>query len=299
MGYFDNKGPVEADCEQCGNHYQNLYLHYAKSSECENPDALPYENFALFSGGEDSLVATHYCMENDLTECVIHLNTNTGIDENEQFVRDVCRDHGWPLEVYQARMTLAEFAKEWGFPKAGSHNWAYRYFKERPLSRVSRDAVAETPKFYTGVRKDESERRMENIEPEQECKGWVWMAPIADWTREDCIEYMNEHSLPSNPVVEDIHRSGECYCGAYANRDVELVDLQANYEDHAEWILDVEERVQEEIGTDEDYCWWGSSGASSERIQELMDADDVDSVPMMCQGCASGVEDIETHEVDE
>jgi 3'-phosphoadenosine 5'-phosphosulfate sulfotransferase (PAPS reductase)/FAD synthetase len=296
MTYFDNRGPVEDDCPQCGDHFKNLYLHWSLSSECENPNQLPYDSFALFSGGHDSLVATHYCMKNDLAECVIHLDTNTGIDANEEFVRETCAKHDWPLEVYRARMTLAEFAKEWGFPKAGSHSWAYRYFKERPLARVSRDAVADTPKFYTGVRKDESTRRMENIEPEQECKGWIWMAPIADWTKDECEQYIDEHDLRRNPVVSDIHRSGECYCGAYASRDIELIDLQANYEDHAEWLLEVEETVQEEIGREEDYCWWGTSGVSSERLQELVNTDDREDVPMMCQDCAFGPDTNHDHE---
>lgn len=294
MTYFDNKGHTSGVCGQCGNEYERVYAHWSKSSSCENPDQIPYSKFALFSGGHDSLVSTHYAMENDLAECVVHLDTNTGIDENVQFVKDVCEEFDWHLEIYTARMELEEFAKEYGFPKAPSHSWAYRYFKERPLRRVARDSYKNNQEMYTGVRKSESERRMRTIEEEEEQYSWIWYSPISDWTKEDCEEYIDEHNLPKNNVVDNICRSGECYCGAYAHRDEELIDLAAEYPEHAEWILKTEKSVQEEIGQDEDHCWWGGGGVSSDRIQELQENDDrEDTVPMMCKDCGVSFENIE------
>jgi len=42
-----------------------------------------------------------------------------------------------------------------------------------------------------------------------------------------------------------MHRSGDCYCGAFAHRDELLVDLRSNgYDRHATWLLAVEARVQ-------------------------------------------------------
>jgi 3'-phosphoadenosine 5'-phosphosulfate sulfotransferase (PAPS reductase)/FAD synthetase len=289
MGYKENKGRTEATCEQCGEHFESIYHHWGLSSTCDNPDAIPHDRFALFSGGNDSLVSTHYCMENDLADCVLHLDTNTGIPENKKFVRDVCDQYDWPLEIYTARMTLEEFAKEWGFPKAASHSWAYQYFKERPLSRAARDSEASHQEMYTGVRRAESDRRMTTIEDEKEQHTWTWYAPIADWSDQDCLDYIEEHDLPESEVVKNVHRSGECYCGAFAHRDMELVDLGAKYPEHAEWLLNTEKEVQREIGEEEDYCWWGSEGVSSDRLQELQE--DSDSVPMMCKKCGITFED--------
>lgn len=294
MTYYDNKGHTEGTCDQCGNEYKSLYMHWSKSSSCENPDEIPYSRFALFSGGHDSLVSTHYAMENDLAECVVHLDTNTGIQENIQFVKDTCERFDWPLEVYTARMELEEFAKEFGFPKAGAHNWAYRYFKERPLQRVVRDSNTNHAEMYTGVRRSESKRRMNTVEDEKEEQNWTWYAPIADWSEQDCDEYIEKHDLPKSKVVDQICRSGECYCGAFAHRDEELIELSAEYPDHAEWLLETENKVQEEIGTDEDHCWWGSEGVSSERLQELQESDGIDeSTPMMCKDCGVSFEEME------
>jgi len=292
MGYFDNRGPTAGTCEQCGKEFKSLYGHWSRNKNCENPDQIPYSRFALFSGGHDSLVSTHYCMVKDLTDCVLHLDTNTGVGANQDFVKRVCEEYDWPLEIYTARMEWDEFAKEFVFPKAGAHNWAYRYFKLMPLQRAARDSCESHQEMYTGVRRDESSRRMSTVEDEKDEQTWTWYAPIADWTDEDCDEYREKHNLPSNPVVKDIHRSGECYCGAYAHRDEELIDLSANYPEHAEWILETEKDVQNEIGTDDDYCWWGSEGVSSERLQELSDGEN--EIPMMCKQCGVKIEEYST-----
>lgn len=249
---------------------------------------LPYEDVALFSGGHDSLVSTHYAMEKLGCDAVVHINTLTGIDENQWFVEDVCDQFGWTLEIITPNKTLEEFAKEYGFPKEAAHSWIYRYFKEHPLARFTTSLEVDTPHYYTGVRRAESERRMRNVTSEtQEHDGgrWIWEAPIADWTEEDIEEYISEHDLPSNPVVETIGRSGECFCGAYADRISELEVLQENYPNHYEWLMEVEDRVQESIGTNEGYCYWGSIGLTDEQLQEM--DDDVADMKL-CADCEGG-----------
>lgn len=272
-------------CENCGNEYSKLYGHYAKS-DCPNPTKIEAESFALFSGGHDSLVSTHYAMENNDVDAVLHIDTNTGIPENEEFVKEICRENDWDLYIRSAGMTLKEFALQWGFPKESSHSWAYRWFKERVLSSIKVDCGSSKPTFYSGVRKDESQRRMANVTSKKEDAGqWYWERPISDWTKEDCEEYRKKNDLPSNPVVENIHRSGECYCGAFANRDEELIELQVNYPKHYEYIMEVEEEIQEERGKKEDHCWWGSSGVSSEELQCLIEESDHDVDMVLCQDC--------------
>lgn len=283
-------GHEEGYCEQCNMFYARIYQHWNTSSSCENPDPIPFSKFALFSGGHDSLVSTHYTMENDMAECVLHLDTNTGIEENIEYIESVCEQYDWPLEIYQSEVELEDFAKEYGFPKASYHNVAYRYFKERPLQKAARDSVKRRQEMYSGVRRSESKRRMENVEDSSEQYTWTWYAPIADWTKEDCEDYIDEHDLPRNDVVGEIHRSGDCYCGAFAHRDTELIDLSAMYPEHAEWLLNTEKRVQEEIGTDEDWCWWGSQGVSSDRLTELREDED-SRVPTLCQKCGITYED--------
>lgn len=244
-------------------------------------------HYALFSGGHDSLVSTHIAMESGPCTEVLHLDTNTGLPENQEYVEEVCEEFGWPLRVEESPMTLEEFSKEYGFPGPGVHSWAYRYFKERQLGRVATETDSK-PNFWTGVRKDESTVRMENVSESgvvEAADRWIWRKPIAYFSGERCEAYIEEHGLPRNPVVENIHRSGECYCGAFAGRDEELIDLMAHYPDHADWLLEVEEAVKEEFEGDPDYCYWGHGGQSSLELQMLRDEQERDPDAVLCRDC--------------
>lgn len=247
-------------------------------------------NFALFSGGNDSVVSTHVAQREYDIDYTVYLDTNTGIDENVEHVKDVCDQYGWDLAIISAPGTLREFAKgndtrqALGFPGPGVHSWAYQYFKERQLGLIATQ-VDDKPKYYTGVRSHESSRRMKNVDGEvNEAERWTWVAPIHNWRDSAVDEYREDHDLPTNPVAEKIGRSGDCYCGAYANRNTELVELEAHYPDHAEWIKSVEEDVQEKIGTDEDYCYWGFGGMSESEIRAKMAKDDMAQMDL-CSHC--------------
>jgi 3'-phosphoadenosine 5'-phosphosulfate sulfotransferase (PAPS reductase)/FAD synthetase len=244
------------------------------------------ERYALFSGGEDSLVATHRTMTEYDADGVIYLDTSSSLPDNDRYVRETCEELGWELEILEPTCSLKEFAKN-GFPKAASHSWAYRYFKGHALGRFTTQCDGE-PIYTTGVYKAESERRFRNIEAEyQDGPGgrWKFHAIIHDWTEDEIQQYIEEHDLPRNPVVEDLGRSGDCFCLAFDTRDEALLDLRANgYEEHADWLLKVEEEVQDELGTDEEYCWIGSEGLSSKELRAKMaEADDVQQ--SLCASC--------------
>lgn len=203
-------------------------------------------SYALFSGGNDSLVTTHYCMENRLTDAVLYLCTNTGLAENTEHVIDVCREFGWPLLIYPAPMSLVEFAMKYGFPGSAFHSVAYAYFKKRQLEYLAAKFDGK-PHYYTGVYKGESDRRATTVSDEEvdEVRQWFWHAPFHDYDGTEFDHYRESHDLPVNPVAAKIHRSGDCYCGAFAHRDELLVDLYAKgYDRHGDWLLEVEEAVQ-------------------------------------------------------
>jgi len=244
------------------------------------------QHYALLSGGHDSLAATHYAMEQDSTEAVLHLDTGTGIPENEQWVRDVCDEYGWPLRVEPTPEDYREFVTTVGFPGPGVHHWAYQRLKERQLRNIASEGSAMNH-YWTGIRVAESTRRMEfhdaPVERDRDDR-WVWVNPIHSWTDQDVEDYIETHDLPRNPVVEAIHRSGECYCGAFATRDEELVDLQVHYPDHYDWLMDVESDVREARGGDEATSYWGHGEESDEQLRALAaQYDDLDM--KLCRSC--------------
>lgn len=249
------------------------------------------QHYALFSGGHDSLASVHYAMEQDSTSAVLHLDTGTGIDENLEFVRNTCAEFEWPLRIIETPEDYEEFVKQVGFPGPGVHHWAYQRLKERQLVTVASEGSA-AKHYWTGIRASESQRRMEfHDDPvdRERRERWVWVNPIHAWSDEDVEEYIDEYDLPRNPVVDLIHRSGECFCGAFAKRDEELVDLQANYPQHYEWLMDVEEEVREARGENETTSYWGHGEESSDQLQRL--AKEYEELDMkLCRDCVPDVQ---------
>src|SRR4249920_2790823 len=87
----------------------------------------PSHVFALFSGGHDSLCSTHLASQWPEFTAAVHVNTGIGIQETRTFVRDTCREHGWPLlEYHPDAKTYEDLVREKGMPRGPkSHNTMY------------------------------------------------------------------------------------------------------------------------------------------------------------------------------
>ncbi len=196
--------------------------------------------YALFSGGHDSLTSTALAAKHPLFRGVVHLNTGIGIPETREFVQDTCHDQGWKLiEVKTERKYEDLVLFRGGFPHGNaSHNSMLFYLKQQPLNRWFKTTTGKVG-LVTGIRKQESVRRMgAGISvPVRPDGRKVWLSPILDWSKVDCGRFMAEEGLPRNPVVDLIHRSGECLCGALA-RPEEIHEL-------ARWFPDTARRLNE------------------------------------------------------
>jgi 3'-phosphoadenosine 5'-phosphosulfate sulfotransferase (PAPS reductase)/FAD synthetase len=187
--------------------------------------------FGMFSGGHDSLVATHLASHHPSFSGAAHMNTTIGIEETRQFVRDTCERHQWRLHEKTGPKTYREVILKYGFPGPGGHIYMYSWLKERALRKLvrehkqsHRDRIA----LVTGVRLSESSRRMGHVKPIVREGAKVWIAPILNWTDDDKNEYIEYHRLERNPVVANLCMSGECLCGAFAHPG-ELAELAVFY----------------------------------------------------------------------
>lgn len=209
----------------------------------------------LFSGGDDSLALTHFVMEHDLADLVIHLDTNSAIPENTDYVRSVCEEFQWPLIILSSPMPFDRFAFRYGFSGPAQHSVAFHTFKGRALSEFYRKRNGDV-KFFSGVRRLESDRRMKHIDAEVQYedptnggnfRGW-WLSPLLDKSDDWVIDYRETHGLPENPVSRKIHRSGDCQCLAFGHRSEELIMIEAEYPEFGRWLRNVEQRTQEYRG---------------------------------------------------
>jgi len=261
----------------------------ARITETRNGGHCEFEHYALFSGGHDSLVATHKALSEGDAECVLHIDTGIGIPETKEYIRDVVDRFEWPFVSVTSGHDYEEVVLENQFPGPAVHIIMYSKLKERALRHPPRQ-VEFKPHYHTGVRRHESEARFRNMsEPVKEDTSWWWHAPIHNMTDADVETYIAGHDLPKSPVKMKYHHSGECLCGAFGNRTEELTLLEAHYPETAQRIKDLEDRVQSEHGDDHPQSYWAHGGMSSTDLRALL-ADNDESQMLLCQSCVTDVQ---------
>jgi 3'-phosphoadenosine 5'-phosphosulfate sulfotransferase (PAPS reductase)/FAD synthetase len=206
--------------------------------------------FGLFSGGHDSLTSTSIAAQHEDFTAAVHINTGIGIEETREFVRETCKEQGWPLiELHSEHRYEDLVLKRGGFPQGPkSHSSMYYYLKQRPLDGLIRDtkkARGDRVVLVTGIRVAESVRRMNAAisVPIRRDGASVWVNPILDWTASDCGTYMAAMNIRRSPVVDLLHRSGECLCGALA-REEEIHEIDLWYPEAAKRIHDLEAQAR-------------------------------------------------------
>lgn len=243
--------------------------------------------YSMFSGGHDSLVATHVASHHPLFAGVIHLDTTTGLPETRKFVEETCAELGWALHVGRPYLPYESYLVKFGFPGPAMHYIMYNRLKERPLLGVLKDLKPSGAKrgarFFlaSGVRTSESSRRaLIKTEPHEDGTR-VWVPVIHDWESSHVREYIKWAGLRRSPVKDLLHMSGECFCGAFA-RQSEFQEISLFYPEQAERIRGWQQIVEivaknrkaevqngmtpEDQLIDSNHCRWGwSRGASQEQ----------------------------------
>jgi 3'-phosphoadenosine 5'-phosphosulfate sulfotransferase (PAPS reductase)/FAD synthetase len=210
----------------------------------------PRKRWALFSGGHDSLaacsVAFAWAKDRGLQMDAAHIRTGTGVPQTTAFVEEVCAAQGWPLSIFDPPVPYRDIVLEYGFPGPAQHGLMYQRLKERCLRELVRESKREwndRVMLVTGVRSDESLRRMRHVDRIQRDGAQVWAAAIWNWSKIDCAKYtFGQLGLPRNPVVDLMHMSGECRCGAFA-RPGELEEWMAWFPEDSAWIVELQEEV--------------------------------------------------------
>lgn len=187
----------------------------------------PSHVYALFSGGGDSIVATHIASQHPRFDGCLFVDTGTALPGVREHVEAVCDAFGWPLVVRQPPEPYEQIIREAGLPGPGQHDTAYVRLKERVFDRFVAELCSRCDGgrcsrhdrviWVSGSRQQESKRRMRNATlPVERDGSQVWVNVILDWTAEAVAAYREAHRLPLSDVAALVHRSGECNCGTYA-----------------------------------------------------------------------------------
>lgn len=242
----------------------------------------PTAVLACFSGGHDSLVATHVSQQ--FFSHVLHINTGIGIEDTRQFVRDTCQLFNWPLIEQQTPASYERLVTERGFPGPAQHTKMYNRLKERALRKVYRRFHRlysdDHAIFITGARSEESTRRMGHVKPiapDPSYPHWIWVAPLHNWTKMNVQNYITTYDLPRNDIVTKLHMSGECLCGAYA-KPGERQWIKFWFPEVDTYLSELEEKVRA-AGIPGPRCRWGWKDGTPEEQESFLP---------LCAGCQRG-----------
>lgn len=209
--------------------------------------------YAAVSGGHDSISAALIASWHPLFRGVLHIDTGTGIGENRDFVEALCAENEWPLTIVEADRDCGQRYRDLvlahGFPGPPHHWKMFQRLKERPLEYFFRHCVPmpERAALVSGIRLTESDRRADRRRLQNRPIDWqkraprrVWVKPIHEWSKFDVNDFIEARpELRRNPVVDKLHRSGECNCGAFA-RPGELSEIEFWYPEKAGEIRNLE-----------------------------------------------------------
>jgi 3'-phosphoadenosine 5'-phosphosulfate sulfotransferase (PAPS reductase)/FAD synthetase len=246
--------------------------------------------YAAFSGGHDSLTAAHVASQHPAFKGIIHLDTTIGIPETRQFVNETCDRHGWPLHVGKPAKYhgYVQMVLRYGFPGPSQHSIYYNSLKNRPLSTLVaklRQRPGQNIVLATGMRRQESSRRMRVTETIRAEKNLIWTSHIFNWTALDVAAYIQDQNLPRNPVKDTLHISGECLCGCFADTG-ERQDIATWFPHVNAEILKIERLLEFTSSLKlQDYSYPAHTGrwgwGAGNKLEEVVDQDPLP----MCHFC--------------
>lgn len=181
-----------------------------------------------FSGGKDSLVATHLIMNelesrSEIDKWVLLADTGIMLPTTQPFVQDVCQSFGWKLKVVDGH--FFDEAKTKGMPTL-RRRWCCHVCKIDPMQSFIKKLKPQRGEV-TGLRRDESIRRakLAQIYYKRKVPSWAY-APIISWNEKQVLKYIRTNDLPMPPHYRlGLHET--CMCGVYSNRkQMEILKAQ-------------------------------------------------------------------------
>lgn len=261
----------------------------------------PIKVFGLYSGGHDSFSACWCASKAIQFDGCVHINTGIGVEATRDHVRETCAAFGWLLIEKKAVENIKangqpdpqiyeDIVLKHGFPGGFAHRMMYVRLKERCLAMLARDYSASGKKkdprrimLISGARQQESERRMGTTRQVQIDGKRVWVSPILDWTKLDTSSLIEHVGAKRNPIVDLIHKSGECLCGAFAAPgELKELSLWPQTRPAYERIMALQSRVKEA-----GFPWGWEDGPPKSWLETKRGQMDMFTMPL-CWSCTKG-----------
>ncbi len=149
-------------------------------------------------------------MISKITDEVTILTIDTGFifRETIEFREEVMRRYKLPLEVLRPKLSIEEQVERYGERmRTCSPDLCCQVRKIEPLERALKDYDA----WMTGIRREQTPQRANTrVVTWEERYGAAKIAPLAFVTEEWVHEYVAEHDVPVNPLLERGYKSIGC-----------------------------------------------------------------------------------------
>ena len=245
----------------------------------------------MLSGGDDSLTSLHVALTLDIKiDFVIHGNTRTGIQETTNFVRTAVEHLGLHYLEADAGDSYLRYLNRKGFfgVGLGSHAVAYHLLKQDHFERVVSQHIRQRRRgvrimFLTGMRRDESANRQKRMitacTVTKRRPNDMWTALILNWSKPECLEFLNGNSICRNPVSVNLCRSGECMCGTMQSKG-DRAEASYYYPEWGKQLDELEKKIKAIHG-----FGWGVKMPSKANPAKT------DLFQPMCVGCIKAMEE--------
>lgn len=203
-----------------------------------------------FSGGKDSLVATHYVLSDldgfkshEIEKHVVFVDTTVMCPGTIQFVSNISQQFGWNLKILKPEVDFWTLVGEQGYPMPSMRRrWCCFKLKLEPIRDFVRNLNPQRAEV-TGLRRDESVRRRNLPEVFYLKKSRVWKyAPLVDWNEKDVLRYMRKYDL-SMPPHYRLGIKETCLCGAFASKKGMQI-VRAQFPEFFQKFIDLEARFK-------------------------------------------------------
>jgi len=159
-------------------------------------------------GGVEGMILLDMLWRQGANVRVFTLDTGLLFGETVKFREEVIERYGMSLEVIYPELTVAEQGRQFGL----------QLYKRNPdlccyMRKVEpqRRALAGYDAWITGIRRDQTELRANTpVVGWEEHFGVAKIAPLASWSMDQVGDYVEEHKVPVNPLLQRGYKSIGC-----------------------------------------------------------------------------------------
>lgn len=253
----------------------------------------PIRIVCLFSGGYDSMCATHLTHRLDTHGVPIStwaIDTKLSADGWREYVQVVADElqfsnfNIWDNE--KGFRQFVESVRQKGCPRTRAmHTYVFQKLKERGIDGIHmlyKQQRSDKTLFISGMRRAESVYRQNADEVSRVGNSnKIFAAPIVYWSDEDIARYRMNNDLPDNPFYDTVKGSGDCQCN-WGNF-ITLGTLRIYSPNLAAGNVALIDQLSKDL---HGYGWDGSPASEPLfDIEEYWDTGELTS-PFLCSNCS-------------